>query len=145
MRIEGAWLVCDGGIVRPVVRAEVQASADKWIPIELLVDTGADRTVFSAGVLQALDGIQPAAPKEELAGVGGSAESVTVKTKIRMLRETGIHVSFEAPFAAFTDPAALDMSVLGRDITNLFAVIVDWPQDVVCLLTAKHRYVVVEQ
>jgi len=39
-----------------------------------------------------------------------------------------------------TDPASLDMSVLGRDILNLFAVIVDRPQDVVCLLTQDHVY-----
>jgi hypothetical protein len=144
MRIEGAWLLCDGGIVRPIVRADVRTNTGTWIPIELLVDTGSDRTVFSAGVLEVL-GIEAAAATEKLAGVGGGAESVTVTTKIRMARETGVDVFFEAPFAAFTDPAALDMSVLGRDITNLFAVIVDRPQDAVCLLAAKHRYVVVDQ
>jgi hypothetical protein len=32
------------------------------------------------------------------------------------------------------------MSVLGRDITDLFAVIVDRVHDVVCLLGQRHRY-----
>jgi len=32
------------------------------------------------------------------------------------------------------------MSVLGRDILNLFACIIDRPGDVVCLLTGEHRY-----
>ena len=37
-------------------------------------------------------------------------------------------------FAAFTQTESLDMRVLGRDILNLFALIVDRPRDVVCLL-----------
>ncbi len=32
------------------------------------------------------------------------------------------------------------MSVLGRDITDLFAAIVDRPGNVVCLLGQNHRY-----
>jgi hypothetical protein len=37
------------------------------------------------------------------------------------------------------------MSVLGRDITNLFAVIVDRPRDFVGLLGQRHQYVIHEQ
>jgi len=35
------------------------------------------------------------------------------------------------------------MSVLGRDILDLFAVIVDRPGDVVCLVGQRHRYQIV--
>jgi hypothetical protein len=35
---------------------------------------------------------------------------------------------------------ALDMGVLGRDITNLFGLIVDRPRDLVCLLGTGHQY-----
>jgi hypothetical protein len=35
------------------------------------------------------------------------------------------------------------MSVLGRDILNLFALIVDRPQETVCLLGQRHRYAIV--
>lgn len=143
MRFDGAWRVCDGGIVRPVLRGQAMKADGTWLQVTFLVDSGADRTVFSADVLRGL-GLKPAAAIQELAGVGGKAESVVVDTSIRLMREDGTNVLFRAQFAAFTDPAALDMSVLGRDITNLFAVIVDRPQDVVCLLTAKHRYIVVE-
>jgi hypothetical protein len=52
---------------------------------------------------------------------------------------------FKGRFAAFTDPKALDMSVLGRDITNLFAVIVDRPQDLVCLLGQRQHYRIQER
>jgi hypothetical protein len=75
-----------------------------------------------------------------LEGVGGSATSVVVETQIRMAQETGQTVLFKGHFAAFTDPAALDISVLGRDISNMFALIVDRPQDVVCLLGRGHQY-----
>ena len=39
---------------------------------------------------------------------------------------------------------ALDISVLGRDITESFAVIVDQPGDVVSLLAQMHRYSIVQ-
>jgi hypothetical protein len=49
---------------------------------------------------------------------------------------------FRGSFAAFTALESLDMSVLGRDITNLFAVIVDRPRNLVCLLGQRHRYTI---
>ena len=47
---------------------------------------------------------------------------------------------FRGQYAAVTAVEALDISVLGRDITGLFAVLVDQPGDVVCLLGQQHRY-----
>jgi len=47
---------------------------------------------------------------------------------------------FRGQYAAVTGLEALDISVLGRDITGLFAVIVDRLQEVVCLLGQHHRY-----
>jgi hypothetical protein len=144
MRIDGAWRVCDDGIVRPVLRGEVRSAVGDWVPIHFLVDVAADRSVFTAGVLQAL-GIATTPAAEKLQGVGGGADSVIIATQIRLFRETGAAVTFDGQFAAFTDPAALDMSVLGRDITNLFGVLVDRPQDTICLVAAKHRCVVVAE
>jgi hypothetical protein len=45
MRIDGQWLICDDGAVRPVVRGEVQGANGAWLTVEFLVDTGADRDV----------------------------------------------------------------------------------------------------
>ena len=67
-------------------------------------------------------------------------ESVLVKTRIQLLDERDVPIVFRGRYAAFTNPDALDMSVLGRDLTNLFALIVDRPNDVVCLLGQQHRY-----
>jgi hypothetical protein len=142
MRFDGVWRVCDDGIVRPVLQGAVRAKNDLWIPAAFLADTAADRTVLSAEVLQAL-GPQPSGSAGQLEGVGGKASSVIVQTQIRLKCETGDMVLFKGHFAAVTDPAALDLCVLGRDITNLFAVIVDRPQDIVCLVGHGHRYVIV--
>jgi hypothetical protein len=49
---------------------------------------------------------------------------------------------FRGQYAAVTELEALDMSVLGRDITGLFAVVVDEPGSVVCLLRQQHHYTI---
>ena len=56
-----------------------------------------------------------------------------------VLRVDGGVAVFESRFAAFTDPKSLDMSVLGRDILNLFTLVVDRQSETVCLLRAPHR------
>jgi gag-polyprotein putative aspartyl protease len=141
MRIDGRWLVCDDGVRRPVISGEIRAADGSWEKSEFLVDTGADRTVFSAATLARL-ALQPLVMPEGLSGVGGMAASVTVETWVRLTREGAGKVMFRAQYAAVTELAALDISVLGRDITRLFAVIVDWPYDVVCLVGQRHRYTI---
>ena len=141
MRLEGASKLCDDGVVRPVFRGEIQAASGEWVQVLFLADCGADRTGLGANVLQVL-GLQPTQHAVPLAGVGGHAASVILDTRIYIERDNGTRVAFKGQFAAFTDPAALDMSVLGRDITNLFALIIDRPQDQVCMLGKGHRYVI---
>jgi hypothetical protein len=77
--------------------------------------------------------------------VGGLAPSVLVDTQLGMTHDGGGKVTFRGQYAAVTEREALDMSVLGRDITNLFAVIVDRPGDCVCLLGQRHHYIVQER
>jgi hypothetical protein len=139
MRIDGQWLVCDDGVRRPVISGEIRAADGSWEKSEFLVDTGADRTVFSAATLARL-ALQPLAMPEGLSGVGGMAASVIVETWMRLTREDAGKVMFRGQYAAVTELAALDISVLGRDIIGLFAVIVDRLHDVVCLLGQRHRY-----
>jgi predicted aspartyl protease len=141
MRIDGQWLVCDDGVVRPVISGDIRTADGSWEQCEFLVDTGADCTVFSAATLAKL-GLQPLAMPEGLSGMGGMAAAVIVETEIHLLREDAGHVVFRGQYAAVTELEALDISVLGRDITGLFAVIVDWPHDVVCLVAQRHRYTI---
>jgi predicted aspartyl protease len=141
MRINGKWSLCDDGIIRPVIRGEILTSNGSWVTTEFLVDTGADRTVISALILEALR-LQPIAIPGRIGGVGGLVDSVNVETQIRFTQEAESKVVFRGQYAAVTEVEALDMSVLGRDITSLFAVIVDRPSDVVCLLGQRHRYTI---
>jgi hypothetical protein len=68
---------------------------------------------------------------------------VLVTTKVRLMRNDGGFYTIESPFAGSTDPAALEMSVLGRDILDLFAVIVDRQGNLVSLLAPRHQYAIV--
>jgi hypothetical protein len=143
MQINGEWLLFDESILRPVIRGEILTSERLWQPAEFLVDTGADRTVFSAATLSKL-GLQPIVPQERLGGLGGLVDAVVVTTQIQLTRETGSKVVFRGQYTAVTSIEALDICVLGRDITGLFAVIVDQPGDIVCLLGQRHRYTIVQ-
>lgn len=113
-------------------------------PVEtlFLVDTGADRTVFTSGVLEEI-GLNAEQSDERIRGVGGMVNIVQVTAEIRMRRDGGDRASFTSHFWAVTDSSSLDLSVLGRDILGLFAVIVDRPGDTVCLVNQRHRYSIV--
>lgn len=139
MLIEGLWLRCDDGVLRPVIPGEAQAADGSWVELPFLVDVGADRTVLTEAFLSILG--WPSTPSHDsLGGVGGISEAVLIPTTLRLAHDMGEKVVFRGQFHAFTDPAALDMSGLGRDILNFFAVIVDHPGVRVCLLGQRHRY-----
>ena len=144
MRIDGEWLLCDDGIVRPVIRGEILAGNGTWQRAEFLVDTGVDRTVFSAAALATLR-LQPVVTQARLGGVGGVADSVVVETQVRLTREEAGKVVFRGHYAAVTELESLDISVLGRDITGFFAVIVDRPDNVVCLVGQQHQYAIAQR
>jgi Aspartyl protease len=139
MRLDGQWLLCDDGVMRPVISGEILAGNSFWEKIEFLLDTGADRTVLSAVTLAKLN-LQPVAMQEGISGLGGMADAVSVPTQIRLTHEAAGKVVFRGQYAAVTELEALDISILGRDITDVFAIIVDRFHDVVCLLEQRHRY-----
>jgi hypothetical protein len=139
MLINGSWFVCQDDTLRPVIHAKVLAANGSWQPAPFLVDTGADRTLLSGNVWLSL-GMPADKPAYELSGLGGSSESVFADTKLQFRREDGTDVVVRGPFVVFTTPDTLDMSLLGRDVLNLFALIVDRPRDVVYLLGLRHHY-----
>ena len=139
MRIDGLWHLSDDGMVRPVIHAEIRAADGQWVKAPFLVDTGADRTVLSADVWLA-SALKPVETPDRLSGVGGTANSVVVETQLRATQSDGNKVAFKGQFACFTDSDAVDTCVLGRDILNLFALIVDREHDTICLIGQQHKY-----
>jgi hypothetical protein len=141
MRIVGEWQAGDDGTMRPAVRAKAHA-ADGSLPAdEFLVDSGADRTVFSAYLLKRLGfPITAISEGQILQGIGGVGESVVVLTVVELTRDDGGEVHMRGEFAAFTDPVATDLSILGRDILNHFDVILSRRRDEVLLLATNHEY-----
>jgi hypothetical protein len=143
MRLDGEWALFDDGVMRPVIRGEIRSHNGAWVKAPFLVDTGADRTMLSAAMLAQL-GLQPLVAQDGLSGLGGMADTVIIETHIRFTREVAGKVVFQGQFAAVTSLEALDINVLGRDITRLFAVTVDQPGAVVCLLGQRHHYTIVQ-
>jgi hypothetical protein len=141
MLIAGRWLRCEDGVLRPALDGELAAADGSWVSAPLLVDSGADCTVLTAPMAAAL-GLTPVETVEHLTGVGGASAAAKLPTTLRLYREDGQPVMFRGQFAALADPAALDICVLGRDILNLFAVVVDRPADRVVLVGQRHRYVI---
>jgi len=139
MRINGTWHTCDDGEFRPVLLGAMAAADGRWISVPFLVDTGADRTVLSSETYRRL-GLVGVDAARNLGGVGGLAETVRVTTVVRFLCEDGGSATFRGDFSAFVQPDVLDMSVLGRDIMDMFGVIVDRRSDLVALLGTGHRY-----
>jgi hypothetical protein len=141
MRINGAWLVCDDGIVRPVVPGMVRLAEGNWLEVPFLLDAGADRTVFSARFFRRLQHLETEeAESVVLSGVGGLAPSITVTTAIAFVRDDGRMVTVRGTFGVFVEDESADLSVLGRDVTNNFSVIYDYPDETVALLAAPHSY-----
>lgn len=139
MRVEGTWLFCDDGVIRPIFLAEVLGSDGKWVEVPLLADCGADRTVLSHAAFAGL-GFAACQGHERVVGIGGRVDPVIFDTQIRIPRSDGVSVTFRGQFAAILDSSALDMSLLGRDVTNHFALVIDHPRSKVCLLSRGEIY-----
>jgi hypothetical protein len=81
MRVNGAWLPGEDGDIRPIVPGLVRLTNSRWLEVSFLLDAGADRTVFSARFLQHLEDLQSTSPQILLSGVGGKADSITVRQR----------------------------------------------------------------
>ena len=141
MLVLGEWQLFDDGVARPLVRAKVLGLGDSSVPEDFLIDSGADRTVLSAALLARLrlPSTNPP-PGFTLSGIGGASEFVTVTTVLEFVRNDGQVAKVRGEFAAFTDPRATDLSVLGRDIMDNFDLIISRRHNEILLLATRHRY-----
>jgi hypothetical protein len=143
MVIVGEWWKCDDGETRPIIRASIQGANGQEIAARFLVDTGADRSAFDATLLDRSQlPQQPPPPNYSLEGVGGASPFVIVETVLQLPRDDGGVANVKGQFAAFTDPKAIDLCILGRDVLQHFDVLVSRRRDQVALLTGNHGYTV---
>jgi hypothetical protein len=139
MRINGEWLECDDEVIRPTVKGMVRLPEGQWVEVTFLLDGGADRTVFSAWFLHLLKPLAVSGSlQSRLAGVGGEIGSITVETAIGFIKDDGRAISVRGSFHVFQESESSDLSVLGRDVTNNFGVIYDYPNRTVALLAPPH-------
>ncbi len=143
MRIEGEWLLCTDGITRPLVRVLVPDVNGRTIGEPFLVDTGADRTVFTAAFLQVLQMPVAVMPGLQLAGVGGNTAFVEFDTFLEFVRSDGGYARVRGRFCGFTAPTAFEMNVLGRDVLNNFTIISNWRAKELLLLAPPTYYQIV--
>ena len=144
MRIVGQWLVGDDGVKRPILKAKVQAFGGGVEPAEFLIDPGADRTVLGFNLLESLGLPASPAPGDDiLMGVTGGCEFVLVRTFIELACDDGGAAIMRGEFAAFSSGSTTDLNILGRDVLNIFDVILSYQRDEVLLLRENHSYRVV--
>jgi hypothetical protein len=143
MLILGEWRACDDGVTRPAVRAKVQDADGAYLVEIFLIDCCADCTVFSDTLRNRLRFPATAQPQPTglgLQGIGGVIGFALVNTVLEFTRDDGGPAHVRGAFAAFTDPAATDLSSLGRDVLNHFDLILSRRRDEVLLLAPNHRY-----
>lgn len=141
MLITGEWQLRDDGVTRPVVRARVLDAGGHPVAENFLIDTGADRTVLSAALVTQLRlPFNRAQPDYKLSGVGGTSDFVLVTTVVEFIRDGGGAVKVRGEFAGLTDPAATDLSVLGRDVLDNFDLIASRRRNEILLLAPRHQY-----
>jgi hypothetical protein len=141
MRIVGEWLLCDDAVIRPIVRVRIVGTDGRSRSDRFLVDSGADRTVFRAALVRGLQlPVSPSSPGLVLVGIGSASACVSVTAVAEFSRDDGGLARVRGEFAAFTDPMATDLSVLGRDVLDNFDVILSRRRDEILLLAPNHQY-----
>ena len=141
MQVNGEWLLCDDGVIRPVVQGFVRLANGQWYEVPFLLDAGADRTVFSDDFLALLGplAVSQAEPMK-LTGIGGAADSITIETSLGFTRDDGKLITVRGMYGVFAENSGTDLAVLGRDVTNNFGVIYDYPNWTIALLAPPHYY-----
>jgi Aspartyl protease len=141
MLIAGEWQLFDDGVTRPTVHALVLSGDGNPVSEDFLLDTGADRTVFSAALLAQLPlPTKSTQPGFSLSGIGGARDFVLVTTVLEFTRDDGGPLRVRGEFAGFTDLAATDLSVLGREVFDNFDLIISRRRNEILLIAPRHQY-----
>ncbi len=141
MRVVGMWMPSDDGVLRPVIECLVTGIDARQVDEHFFVDSCADCTVLSADLLKKLNLPRKPPPSSlSLKGISGAGDYVVVSTTVEFLRVDGGPARVRGEMAAFTNPSATDLSILGRDVLDHFDVIISRRRNEVLLLAGNHYY-----
>lgn len=141
MRIDGKWTAFIDGVTRPTIDAQLVDRYGRLLDVRLLVDCGADRTVLTSGVLEQLQLPPKASPPDtRIQGVAGSTDYFSVESVLVFKTSDGNGARVRGEFLGLLDPAASDLCVLGRDVTDNFDLILSRRRNEVLLLAPNHQY-----
>ena len=139
MRINGTWHTCDDAELRPVVLGAMIAADGRWLSVPFWWTPAQTGRYFLQRHIGAWDS-SAWTPLEIWAESVAWREPYALPRPFALCAKTAATRRFAVTFPASVEPEVLDMSVLGRDIMDMFAVIVDRRSDVVALLGTGHRY-----
>ena len=144
MEIAGRWIENEDGGIRPMVWVNVDGADGVRRSEFFLLDTGADQTVFSAGLFQMLQ-LPTVLPTLEhhLEGISGRTDFVLARMALLFDRSDGGTLRMEGTFGVFLRPEATDYSILGRDVLDHFDVIIRRQRADIRLLLGNHPYQIV--
>jgi hypothetical protein len=144
MRIDGNWTLFSDGVTRPLIDGQLIDQSGQLVDVRFLVDCGADRTVLTHGVLEQLRlPLKPPPTDTCIRGISGQTDYVSVESVLVLRRSEGGIAKVRGEFLGLTDPAASDLCVLGRDVTDNFDLILSRRRHDVLLLAPTHQYQIV--
>ena len=136
----------EAGILRPYISGFVYSSRRVWLEYAFLVDSGADVTFLHYGSLDelAID-TSNLEVYDDVGGVGGKdVPYIKFSSKLQFISGEDVKV-FKGDINIFLDPHATDVPLLGRDVLDHFAVLLDCRRSQVLLLDEMAKYRVNER
>lgn len=142
MRIDGLWQHDpeQPELVRPVITAKLSVPGEE-LPVALLVDTSADRTVLGAAFAELLAEAQQDST-ETIISAGGQVNCFLAAIRLTFYDENNRPIRFSTSCVVLTDPTQPNEHLLGRDILDYFVLICDRDAARVTLLRPPHGYTI---
>lgn len=144
MRINGHWVTSTDGVERPVFDAALLFSGGQRYPLQLVLDTGADFTLLTYDVGQALAAVALAQPGPVASSAGGTAPTLLLDVTLAFTTTDGRLVGLRGPVPALAVPSLLDFSVLGRNAIDLLALAYDRAHDLLALVGSPDQVTIVQ-
>ena len=141
MVVYGWWQETDRGVAEPRIAAVVDPVGGRPRRFEFLVDPGADRTFVPRRCADELDlDLCAWDLVGDAFGVGSAGMPFYEgEADLLFLGRPG-RKTVTASIGVFRDESVLDEPGLGRDILDLFAVVIDRRRDLVALLDETEHY-----